>query len=131
MINFAKALLFALAMLLAPLSADAAEVLKVLGQLNPSATTATTLYTVPSSTSTVVSSITICNQAATAATFRVAIRPAGAGLAASHYIAYDIALPANDTITMVLGITLATTDVVTVYSSSATVSFNIFGSELS
>jgi hypothetical protein len=35
---------------------------KVLGQLNPAATTPTTLYTVPASTSTVVSTITICNQ---------------------------------------------------------------------
>ena len=48
---------------------------KVLGQSNPAATTATTLYTVPSATSTVISTITICNQAATAATFRVAVRP--------------------------------------------------------
>ncbi len=46
---------------------------KVLGQVNPSATTATTLYTVPSATSTVVSTITICNQASSAATYRIAV----------------------------------------------------------
>ena len=103
---------------------------KVLGQVNPSATTATTLYTVPSSKSAVVSTITICNQAASSATFRVAIRPAGASLAALHYVAYDSTVAANDTTALTLGVTLATTDVITVYASSATVSFNAFGSEI-
>ena len=103
---------------------------KVLGQSNPSATTATTLYTVPASTSTVVSTISICNQAATSASYRIAVRPAGATLAAQHYLAYDIAIAANDTTALTLGVTLATTDVVTVYASSATVSFSAFGSEI-
>jgi len=103
---------------------------KVLGQSNPSATTATTLYTVPSATSTVVSTITICNQASSAATFRIAVRPAGATLAAQHYIVYGATVPASDTTTLTLGLTLATTDVVTVYASSANLSFNAFGSEI-
>ena len=103
---------------------------KVLGQSNPSATTATTLYTVPSATSTVVSTITVCNQASTAGTFRIAIRPAGASLAAQHYVAYDTPIAANDTIALTLGVTLATTDVVTIYASSATMSFNAYGSEI-
>ena len=107
-----------------------ATVYKVLAQSNPSATTATTLYTVPSSTSTVVSTITICNQAGSAGTYRVAVRPAGASLAAQHYVAYDIAIAANDTTALTLGLTLATTDVVTVYASSATMSFAAFGSEI-
>jgi glucose-6-phosphate dehydrogenase assembly protein OpcA len=103
---------------------------KVLGQVNPSATTATTLYTVPSSTSTVVSTITICNQASSAATYRIAVRPAGATLEAKHYIVYGATVAASDTTTLTLGLTLATTDVVTVYASSANVSFNAFGSEI-
>jgi glucose-6-phosphate dehydrogenase assembly protein OpcA len=103
---------------------------KVLGQSNPSATTATTLYTVPSATSTVVSTITICNQASSAATYRIAVRPAGATLAAQHYIVYGATVPASDTTTLTLGLTLATTDVVTVYASSANLSFNAFGSEI-
>lgn len=103
---------------------------KVLGQLNPAATTASTLYTVPSATSTVISTITICNQAATATSFRIAVRPAGATLAALHYINYDTPLPANDTITATLGITLATTDIITVYAGTTTVSFSAFGSEI-
>lgn len=107
-----------------------ATVYKVLAQSNPSATTATTLYTVPSSTSAVISTITVCNQAASAGTYRIAVRPAGASLTASQYVAYDIAIAANDTTALTLGITLATTDVVTVYASSATMSFAAFGSEI-
>jgi len=103
---------------------------KVLAQSNPSATTATTLYTVPASSAAVISTITVCNQAATAATYRIAVRPAGATLAAVHYIAYDIAIAANDTTALTLGITVAATDVITVYASSATLSFHAYGSDL-
>lgn len=102
---------------------------KVLGQVNPAATTATTLYTVPSAKSAVISSLTVCNQASTAATFRVAVRPAGATLAAVHYVAYDVAVGAADTTALTLGITLATTDVVTVYASTANISFHAYGDE--
>jgi len=104
---------------------------KVLGQSNPSATTATTLYTVPAATDTIVSTITVCNQAATAGTYRIAVRPAGAALATVHYVAFDISLPANTTDTLTLGLTLDATDVVTVYASSASMSFHAYGSEIS
>ncbi len=104
---------------------------KVLGQSNPSATTATTLYTVPSATEAVVSTITICNQASTAATYRIAVRPDGASLAAQHYVAYDVSLPGNATDTLTLGITVNAADVITVYASTATMSFNAYGSEIS
>ena len=103
---------------------------KVLGQSNPSATTATTLYTVPSATQTIVSTVTVCNQAATAGTYRIAVRIAGAALATAQYVAYDISLPANTTDTLTLGLTLGATDVLTVYASSANFSFNAYGSEI-
>ena len=108
-----------------------ATVYKVLGQSNPAATTATTLYTVPASTSTIISTITIANQTATAATFRISVRPAAAVQTAAMYIAYDITVGASDTTALTLGLTLATTDVITVYGSTATLSFNAYGSEIS
>jgi len=101
-----------------------------LAQSAPSATTNTDVYTVGSGKSAVVSTITVCNRAATAATYRIAIRVAGATIANEDYIAYDSALPANDTIALTLGVTLAATDVVTVYASSANLSFNLFGAEI-
>ncbi len=103
---------------------------KVLGQSNPSATTLTTLYTVPASTQAVCSTITICNATSSATTYRIAVRPAGAAIATSQYLAYDAALPANDTATLTLGVTLAATDVVSVYAASANVAFSAFGVEI-
>jgi hypothetical protein len=106
-------------------------VYKVLAQSAPSATTATTLYTVPASTSAVVSTITVSNRGTASASYRIAVRPGGATLANQHYLAYDVAIAANDTTALTLGITLATTDVITVYASTANFSFNVFGSEIS
>ena len=104
---------------------------KVLAQSAPSATTNTNVYTVPAGTQAIVSSITVANRSASGTTFRIAIRPAGATLANQHYIAYDVTLAPNDTTILTIGITLAATDVVTVYASTANLSFNIFGSEIS
>ncbi|CAB4194556.1 hypothetical protein UFOVP1264_11 [uncultured Caudovirales phage] len=107
-----------------------ATVYKVLGQSNPAATTATTLYTVPSATSTVVSTITVAN-IGVSGTYRIAVRPAGATLANQHYVVYEASLNANDSLTFTLGLTLAATDVVTVYASTANFAFGIYGSEIS
>ena len=107
-----------------------ATVYKVLGQSAPSATTATTLYTVPADTSAVVSTLVVANRTCVEASYRIAIRPAGATLANQHYIAYDVAVGAGDSTTLTLGITLAATDVITIYASTANLSFNAFGSEI-
>jgi glucose-6-phosphate dehydrogenase assembly protein OpcA len=104
---------------------------KVLGQSNPSANTLTSLYTVPSSTSAVISTITVANLAATSGTFRIAVRPAGESIANKHYIAYDVTVAALDSMTLTLGLTLATTDVISVFASSTTFAFSAYGSELS
>jgi glucose-6-phosphate dehydrogenase assembly protein OpcA len=102
----------------------------VLGQSAPSATTDTTLYTVPSSTQAVLSTVTVCNRSASAATFRIAVRPNGATLATSHYVAFDANIDANAIVALTLGITLGDTDVVTVRASSADLTFSAFGSEI-
>lgn len=102
---------------------------KVLGQSAPSATTATTLYTVPSSTEAVISSIVICNRDSSSATFRLAVRPNGATLANEHYIAYDVTVGASDSTVLTLGVTMDASDVLTVYASTANLSFSAYGSE--
>jgi len=103
---------------------------KVLGQSAPSATTNTDLYTVPSSTQAVISTITVCNRTSTAATYRIAVRPNGAAIANQHYVCYDVSVPASDTVGLTLGLTIDAADVVTVYASSSTLSFSLFGSEI-
>jgi hypothetical protein len=103
---------------------------KVLGQSAPAATTDTTLYTVPTATEAVISTIVVANRDATAATFRIAIRPNAATLANQHYIAFDVAIGGSDSTTLTLGITLDAADVITVRGSTANLSFNAFGSEI-
>jgi hypothetical protein len=104
---------------------------KVLGQVSLTANTAATVYTVPSLTSTVLSSVTVCNRGANTATFKIAVRPAGETLADKHFINFDTPVPGNDTISLTLGITLAATDVLTANANTSTVSINAFGSEIS
>ena len=106
-------------------------VYKVLGQSAPAATTQADLYTVPAATSTIVSTITVANRAATAGTYRIYVRIAGAAAANAQYLVYDASLSGNSTDTITLGITLAATDVISVYASTANFSFNAFGTELS
>jgi hypothetical protein len=107
------------------------NVYKILGQFSPSATTSTDLYTVPAATSTVCSSISICNRGGTQTTFRVSISPAGAAIANKDYLYYDVTLAGNDTFIATIGVTLATTDKIRVYAGNANLSFQIFGTEIS
>lgn len=102
---------------------------KALGQVAPAATTATTAYTVPASTQAIINRITVCNRSATADKFRIALRPDGASLANEHYFAYDVDIKGNETIVITLGMTLDSTDVVTVYSTNGTLTFNVSGVE--
>jgi hypothetical protein len=103
---------------------------KVLGQVVPAADTLSPLYTVPADTSAVCSTLTICNRGAST-TIRVAVRPADAAIADQHYIIYDSAAEQYAPLFLTLGLTLAATDVVSVYAGSADVSFSLFGSEIS
>lgn len=103
---------------------------KVLGQSAPAATTDTNVYTVPSATEAVISTIVIANRAATAGTFRLSVRPNGATLANQHYLAYDVPIAGADSTTLTLGVTLDAADVVTFYASSANMSISVFGTEI-
>ena len=103
---------------------------KVLGQAAPAATTPNNVYTVPSATEAVISTVVIANRAATSGSFRLSVRPNGATQADQHYLAYDVPIAANDSTTLTLGITVDATDVVTFYASSADMSINVFGTEI-
>lgn len=104
---------------------------KVLGQSSPSANTLTTLYTVPSATEAIVNTLVVCNRANVAANYRIAVRPAGTSIADQHYIIYDNTVGALDTVQPDIKLSLATTDVVSVYSSANTVTFMASGVEIS
>ena len=107
-----------------------ADTFKVLGQLNPSATTLTDLYTVPALTQTVISSIIVCNTSSSSTTFRVAIAVAGVGDNIKQYLYRDVTCPGNDTFVATIGVTLAATDVVRVYAGNTNLVFQVLGDEL-
>ena len=103
---------------------------KVLGQSLHNANTFTDLYTVPAGNSAVISTLNICNTTLSNVTFRIAVRPANVTLAGKHYVAYDVAMPAQDAIALTIGMSLDATDVVTVFSFQGNVAFSLFGTEI-
>ena len=111
----------------------ATEVFKILGQEAPGTTT-TALYTVPTGKSAVISTIAVCNQTATDATFRIATQRAAdastSTILTKQYIAYGSTVAANDTTFVTIGATLAAGDQIIVYGSSSSISFNAYGSEV-
>ena len=108
-----------------------ADVIKVLGQLDPSATTPTTLYTVPALNQTTVRSFVVCNRTGGAVSFRLSIHVNDASADNKQYLYYDKSVAANETFTAVLGLTLGQNDVVKVYAGGTGLSFNMFGVETS
>ena len=102
---------------------------KILGQVAPLATTETLLYTCPSATGTVISTIIVCNRGATPSTFRVSAAAGGGATASKDYIYFDIVLAGNDTFAATFGITLSATDKVQTYASTSNLSFSLFGEE--
>lgn len=89
------------------------------------------LYTASSSTgtSTVISTISICNSSASAVTYRLCVSTL-LTFEAKGYIAYGCTVPANDSIFLTIGATLDPTNKYILCSgSSNALSFNIFGAE--
>ncbi len=107
-----------------------AETYKKLGQLNPSATTLTALYTVPALTSAVVSTISVCNRSGTPTAFRLSHAIAGAANDDAQYMAYDTPIGANVTLWFTGGVSMATTDVLRAYATLATLTFSVWGTEI-
>jgi len=107
-----------------------ANTLKTLSQTAPSATTLTDSYTVPGATQAVVSSVVVCNRSATATSFRISVAVAGAADATKQYLYYDVPIAGNDTFVATIGVSLGAADVVRVYATLATLSFNVFGAEV-
>jgi hypothetical protein len=106
------------------------NVYKQLGQNNPG-TSATSIYTAPAAGSAVVSSIVICNTSAAAKTFRIHVCTTSATAAATtNAIAYDNAVPANETIVMTAGLTISGSFSIKTYASTTDVVFSVYGQEI-
>jgi hypothetical protein len=105
-------------------------VYKILGQDAPSAITEIDLYTVPTLTNTVASSVTITNRGATVATFRVAVVQGGGVTSPRHYLYYDLPIAGYDTFIATIGVTMDAGDIVRAYASTGDLTFQLFGSEI-
>jgi hypothetical protein len=99
---------------------------KVLARTAASVTTTTVLYTVPASTSTIVSNIAVTNTASSAGTFTLAMGPS-AGQIALHT---TTAIAANSTIYIDLKQVLLTTNTITGGASATSINFHISGVEI-
>jgi hypothetical protein len=86
------------------------------------ATSSATLYTVPASTTTVVTNISICNTTASAITFNL--------LFDSVELFSSSAVPANSTVMVDLKQALATTKIISGYASDTGTKFHITGAEI-
>lgn len=106
------------------------QTLKTLGQSAPAAATLTTIYTVPAPKQASCSSITICNRSLTPTSFRISIAVAGAADAVQQYLYFDTPIDGNDTFIATIGVSIGPTDVVRVYATLGTLSFNLFGVEV-
>ena len=109
---------------------------KILGQTLPTANTLSNVYVVPTSTSAIVSTITICNQSSANANVDIMIRPINETLANKHYLVKGVTIPRADTMILSPGVTLNASVIVAVNNAvasgetAANVSFNVFGVEL-
>lgn len=105
---------------------------KILAQVHPANSSETNLYTVPANTQAIVSTMTITNVTGSPATARVHARVGGAATGHVNAVLWEVPIAANSVAAFTLGLTLAATDVVTVKTSGgATLTFQLFGSEIS
>jgi hypothetical protein len=103
-------------------------VYKVLGQSAPTSGSFTDLYAVPTGSSAICSTLTVANRGLSTF-YRIAVRPTGSALADRHYIVFDGIVDQYSSVLLTLGITLNSTDVVTVRANTSDLSFGLFGSE--
>ena len=93
-------------------------------------TTYATLYNTGASSTAVISTIAICNTAATQATYRIGIMGSAGTPAAGNWLVYDATVAPNDTTSLTIGVTLGNSQFIRVSSSANTVTFTAFLSEL-
>ena len=111
-----------------------ADLLKVLGQVEPASATWDVLYTVPALKQTTVSSLIVCDTGGAADTYRVAVDvggTTGSPPAGNEFIFYDTSINSNTTDKHVIGMTLSEGDVVRVYDANGNLTFTLFGVETS
>jgi hypothetical protein len=108
--------------------------IKILGQIQTTANTLTNAYVVGAATESIVSTVTVCNQSANNVLVDVFARYGGTALGNQHYLVYQYALGAADTLVLEPRLTMNATSVlaanVTGANAASNVSVNVFGIEV-
>lgn len=97
-----------------------------LGQSAPSATTNTTVYTVPAG-KTATFNVSILNRSSSASTVRLAIAATGTP-GDSEWLEYDASVPGNGVLERT-GLVASAAKNIVVYAGAATFSVNVYGYE--
>ena len=95
----------------------------ILGQATPSAASSSTLVT-GSTNGSIVGSFTVCNRSGSTDAIRVSITKSGGS---AYYQYYGFNVPANSSIVETPGWTLASGDIITVYSTTGNTDFTATG----
>jgi hypothetical protein len=103
---------------------------KILGQVASNTNVTLNVYTVPVNTQAVISTVVICNRGNANSTYTIAAQANGEAISNQHYIAFNSFVQSNDSIALTLGLTLSSNDILSVNANSNTVSFSVFGSEI-
>jgi hypothetical protein len=98
----------------------------ILGSATPSAAGTSTLVT-GSTNGSVVGSFNVCNRGGSTDSIRVSITKSGGS---AYYVYYNFNLPANSSIRETPGWTLASGDIISVYSTTGNTDFIATGSTL-
>lgn len=94
-------------------------------------TTATTVYTAPASTTTIVKNIVICNTSASDATITVHFVPSAGSASASNRIISSLSVTANNTVIIECSGVLATGDFISAQQgTSSAITLHITGVEV-
>ena len=107
---------------------------KILGQVQTTANVLTTIYTVPASTNTVVTTITICNQSANTVSVNVAANVSGSAVTTKNFIVSGYSLGAAETLVLEPRVSLNVGSIlsanITGANAVSNVSINAFGVEI-
>lgn len=105
-----------------------AETIKRIAGVDLSPTANTSLYTVPASTSAIIS-ITICNRTADDIVYRIAHTASGSAPSAGDYKTYNLTIVGNDT-HQITGVSMSAGNQIIGYASATGLSITIDGIEV-
>lgn len=103
---------------------------KFLGRAQPGAATPVTLYTAPTATTTLCSTITICNTSGSDDSARIFWVPFGGSAQPANAIIYDTLIPAGDPFAASVIHVLEAGDFIVVYSANGNLTFSASGLEI-